>query len=62
MRQQFVRITALTKTLDSCEKAAYSMIQSGVVSFKTPEEIEAFKKGVQITLALIRGEYGIKAE
>lgn len=59
MNQQMVRITSLAKTLETFEKVADSMLQSGVIVYKTSEEIEAFKKGFRAALDLIRNEYGI---
>lgn len=62
MKQQYVRITALAKLLNTCEKATDNMLQSGVIVFQTPEEVEAFKKGVRAVIDLIRGEFEIKPE
>lgn len=58
-QQQIVRITSLAKTLETFENAADSILHSGIVC-RTPEEIEAFKKGFKSALDLVRREYGIK--
>lgn len=57
-QQQIVRISSLAKTLETFENAADSILYSGIVC-RTPEEIEAFKKGFAAALNLVRKEYGI---
>ena len=57
MSQQIVRISSLAKTLETFENAADRILHSGIV--RSPEEIEAFKKGFQTALDLVRKEYGI---
>lgn len=58
MSRQMVRITSLAKTLETFENSLDCLLNSGMVC--RPEEIEAFKKGFEAALDLVRKEYGIK--
>lgn len=60
MSRQMIRITTLGKLLETFEKAAESMLQSGIAVYKTPEEIAAFKEGFKTALDMIRKEFDIQ--
>lgn len=55
-QRQMVRLTSLSKTLDTLETATEGLLQEGMV-YKTQEEMEAFMKGFKMAFDLIRREY-----